>query len=147
MKNLILIFTLFIGACSTTSQISTNTNIVDIMNVIALSEASAPDGVKGTFQLPIKASGIQNNVTYLNTETNYRDRRNITVALKPDLIPAFIEKYDSAPSDYFVGKTIEVTGEAKRTKINFISRGILSKKYYFQTHIKVNSLKQIKILR
>lgn len=116
------------------------------MKVIALSEKNAPNGVKGTFKLPIKASGAQGKVVYLNTELDYRDRRNITVALHPKLIGVFSETYGSAPDAYLINKTIEVTGEAKRAKIRFFSKGKPTDKYYFQTHIRVHSLNQINIL-
>jgi hypothetical protein len=116
------------------------------MNLIALTEESAPSGIEGTFQLPIKASGIKSGIVYLNTEIDYRDRRNITVSLDPKLIEAFTTKYGIHPDSYFVNKTIEVSGEAKRLKIYFFSKGKITKKYYFQTHIRVASLNQIKIL-
>ncbi|MBL4942473.1 MAG: hypothetical protein JKY81_12515 [Colwellia sp.] len=146
MKCLILISILVLSACSSTSKISTSSDIANIMNLIALTEEKAPNGIKGTFQLPIKAAGVQRGIVYLNTETDYRDRRNITIALHPKLIDAFTKKYGSSPNSYFLNKTIEVTGEAKRMKIYFLSKGKITKKYYFQTHIKVSSLSQIKVL-
>jgi len=146
LKCLILISILVLSACSSTSKISTSSDIANIMNLIALTEEKAPNGIKGTFQLPIKAAGVQRGIVYLNTETDYRDRRNITIALHPKLIDAFTKKYGSSPNSYFLNKTIEVTGEAKRMKIYFLSKGKITKKYYFQTHIKVSSLSQIKVL-
>jgi len=116
------------------------------MNLIAMTEKKAPDGVAGTFQFSIKASGIKSGVVYLNTEIDYRDRRNITIALHPKLISALTKKYGSAPDSYFINKTIEVTGEAQRMKIDFVSNGKITKKYYFQTHLRVTSLKQIRVL-
>lgn len=135
-----------LSACSTTPKITSNTDIASIMNLIALTEDNAPAGVKGTFKLPIKATGIQGGIVYLNTETDYRDRRNITVALHPKLKAAFIKKYGSSPDSYFIDKTIEVIGEAKRMKIYFASKAKITEKYYFQTHIRVTSMKQIKVL-
>ena len=146
MKYLLIITVLFISACSTTPEVVSNPNTADIMNVIALSEENAPNGVKGTFKLPIKASGAQGKVVYLNTEQDYRDRRNITVALHPKLIGELVETYGTSPDAYFINKTIEVTGEAKRAKIHFFSKGKYTDKYYFQTHIRVDSLNQIKVL-
>jgi hypothetical protein len=57
-------------------------------NVVALSEEKCLDGLKGTFLISVKASGIQRNVIYLNTKTDYRHRRNITIALYPKLTGA-----------------------------------------------------------
>lgn len=146
LKYLILISIVVLFGCSSTPKITTNSDTTSIMNLIALTEDRAPDGIKGTFRLPIKASGNQRGIIYLNTEDDYRDRRNITVAIHPKLIHAFIKKYGESPESYFINKTIEVTGEAKRMKIFFFSKGKITKKYYFQTHVRVASLEQIKVL-
>jgi hypothetical protein len=135
-----------LSGCSATPEITSNTNITSIMNLIALTEDNAPDGISGTFQLPIKASGNQKGIIYLNTETDYRDRRNITVAIHSKLIDAFTQKYGESPESYFINKTIEVTGEAKRMKIFFFSKVKITTKYYYQTHVRVSSLSQIKVL-
>lgn len=145
MKHLILLLTLFLSACNSHQDYS-EAKTLKIMNIIALTEANAPNGVKGVFELPIKAAGTQDTSTYLNTEQDYRDRRNITVALGLKVSRQIAEKYGIPPEDYFVNKTIEVTGEAKRVKIYFIANGRQTKKYYYQTHIRVRSLDQIKIV-
>jgi len=146
LKYLVLISIVALFGCSSTPKITTNSDTSSIMNLIALTEENAPEGIKGTFRFPIKASGNQRGIIYLNTENDYRDRRNITVAIHPKLIDAFIKKYGESPESYFINKTIEVTGEAKRMKIFFFSKGKITKKYYFQTHVRVTSLKQIKVL-
>ena len=146
MKHLILLSILLLSACSTTPEVTSNSVSTDVMRLIEQTEVNAPEGVKGTFQFLIKASGVERKVVYLNTELDYRDRRSITVALHPKTIAAFTKKYGSSPEAYFINKNIEVTGEAKQIKIWFISNGKRTKKYYFQTHIRVKSLKQIKVL-
>tara|TARA_R110000787_G_scaffold264849_3_gene370791 strand:- start:198 stop:641 length:444 start_codon:yes stop_codon:yes gene_type:complete len=146
MKYLILLSILVLSACTTTSGVTSNPVSTDVMRLIEQTEANAPGGVKGTFQFSIKASGIERNVVYLNTELDYRDRRNFTVALHPKTIEAFTKKYGSSPDAYFINKNIEVTGEAKQTKVWFFSNGMRTKKYYFQTHIRVKSINQIKVL-
>lgn len=116
------------------------------MNLIALTEENAPNGVEGTFKFQVKASGERRGEVFLNTELDYRDRRNVTIALSPKIISQLTEQYGSSPDSYFLDKTIEVTGEAKRVKIYFISKGQMTSKYYFQTHINVSSVEQIKVL-
>ncbi len=136
------------SACSSTQSEIPHFDKTQVMDIITLSEerASAGLGVKGVFHLPIKASGVKREFTYLNTEDDYRDRRNITIAIYPQVTSAFIKQYGTTPETYFINKTIEVTGEAKRVKIYFNSNGKYSGKYYFQTHIDVSSLQQIKIV-
>ncbi len=116
------------------------------MNLIASTEESAPEGVSGTFNFLIKASGVRRGEVFLNTELDYRDRRAITIAIASNVVNEFTKKYGSAPEAYFVDKKIEVTGEAKRVKIYFISKGRMTNKYYFQTHINVSSIEQVKVL-
>jgi len=146
MKLIIILLTLFLSACSTTSNNFTSKNSNELMKVIQLSEAAAPNGVNGTFEMYIKATGAERSVVFLNTELDYRDRRNVSVALHPKLSKKLTELYGVAPEIYFVNKTIKATGTAKRVKILFISNGKPTKKYYYQTHIRVSSLKQIKVL-
>ena len=112
----------------------------------ALTEENAPNGVKGTFTFQIKASGIQKGKVFLNTELDYRDRRAVTISLTPQIALELTNKYGLSPYTYFLDKTITVTGEAKRVKIDFISKGRRTNKYYFQTHINVSSVEQIKVL-
>jgi hypothetical protein len=146
MKHFVLLSILVLSACSTTPATTPPSAPTDVMQLIVQSEASAPKGIKGTFQLSIKASGMENGTTYLNTELDYRDRRNITLALLPNTIAAFTAKYGSAPDTYFVNNNVEVTGEAKRFKTWFSVNGKRTDKYYFQTHINVGSIDQIKVL-
>jgi len=140
LKPLILTLALVLGACS-----STSTSTINTMKLIALSEQSAPNGVQGTFNFLIKATGNRRGDIFLNTEDDYKDRRAITIVLSPKVSSDFTSKYGSTPDLYFINKTIEVTGEAKREKIYFYSKGRVTTKYYYQTHIDVTSLDQIKI--
>jgi len=146
MKYLILLSVLVLSACSTTHEVTSNVELTDIMQLIEKTEINAPKGVMGTFQFQIKASGIQRNNVYLNTELDYRDRRSITVALHPKAVIEFTKKYGSSPDVYLINKNIQVTGEAKRIKILFLSNGKKTDKYYFQTHVRVTSIDQIKVL-
>jgi len=140
LKPLILTLALVLGACS-----STSTSTINTIKLIALSEQSAPNGVQGTFNFLIKATGNRRGDIFLNTEDDYKDRRAITIVLSPKVSSDFTSKYGSTPDLYFINKTIEVTGEAKREKIYFYSKGRVTTKYYYQTHIDVTSLDQIKI--
>jgi len=146
MKYLILFSILFLSACTTTPEASSNSVSTDVMRLIEKTEINAPDGVKGTFRFSIKASDVERKVVYLNTELDYRDRRSITVALHPKTITAFTKKYGSRPEAYFVNKNIEVIGVAKQMKVWFFSNGKRTEKYYFQTHVRVKSINQIKVL-
>ena len=43
----------------------------------------APDRVPGVFVLNVQASGRSNGDLYLNSETDYRDQRNLSIRILP----------------------------------------------------------------
>lgn len=113
-------------------------------DAIVMSEQAAPAVVPGLFSLQIKNAKRLGNMVYLNTEYDYRDRRNVTVALTPSALTEFAANYpDQQPELYFIGRTIVVNGAASRQTIWFYSDGKKTDKYYFQTHIPVWQAGQI----
>lgn len=149
MKILFATLVLLLAGCSATqSENSTSTTFTysDTMDIIRSAAESAPHAVEGEYILNIKATGSQGAFVYLNTELDYRDQRSVTVAIHPRAVRAFIDKYGSAPQDYFLDKSIAVSGQAKRIKINFNSQGKPTGKYYYQTHIRIKDVKQIQVL-
>ncbi|MCF2859512.1 hypothetical protein L1286_18665 [Pseudoalteromonas sp. SMS1] len=138
MKYLVLVSTLLLGACSSTFNLQQN---VDLIAAVA---GSASSSVYGTYQFEVKASGKLNGKVYLNTEDDYRDSQSISIALSPEFVKAFIRDKGLSPKVYFLSKKIEVTGEVQRIKVNLYSGGQKTGKYYYQTHVIVNTLDQIK---
>lgn len=141
----LFVFTLLIG-CNKPQTSKTSSNGFTVWDIIEKTEAIAPQGLKGEFVLSIKNSGKQSGRIYLNTQEDYRDRRNITVTLEPSFQQAFKAKHDIDIRSHFEGQKLLVRGEAKRMKVWFFSQGKRTEKYYFQTHIVVKKLDQISIL-
>ncbi|MBH0027394.1 MULTISPECIES: hypothetical protein [unclassified Pseudoalteromonas] len=147
MKYLTLLSVLALSACSSVQQLpALGEGTTANMNLIALSEQSAPQGVSGTFKFYIKTAGSQYGDVFLNTENDYRDRRAITISIDSKVAAKLTEKYGQSAETFFIDKTIEVTGEAKRVTIDFLSKGRKTNKYYYQTHVDVNSVDQIRIV-
>jgi len=146
MKYLILLSILFLSACSSTSEVASKSEATDIIQLIEKAKRRFPEPVRGTFQIPIKATGIKNGVVYLNSNLDYREPTNITLALATSTIEAFTNYYNSSPDLYFKNKMLEVTGKVERIKIYMYKNGKRTKKYYFQTHIRVISIEQIRVL-
>ncbi|MDO6692688.1 hypothetical protein Q4574_05305 [Aliiglaciecola sp. 3_MG-2023] len=145
MRFLFVVFLLGLFAgCSTTPVLKTS----DTVQIIKNAADSAPDGVQGVYTFTIQATGSQrgDNRIFLNTEIDYRDQRNITIALSFNAVKELIAATQQSPEDYFKGKTIQVTGEAKRVKIHFTTMGRRTGKYYYQTHIKVTDASQIMVV-
>ncbi|WP_143014698.1 tetratricopeptide repeat protein [Pseudoxanthomonas sp. CF125] len=98
--------------------------------------AAEEDGsVPGLFVMKVQASGRDRNYLYLNSETDYRDARNLSVVFAPEVEAAFTRKYGSAPDQFLKGKDITVLGYATQVKIHFIERGKPTDKYYYQTQL------------
>ncbi len=149
MKIVLLSIVLVLAGCAAKQPVSSlKTDIVhsDTMEIIRSAAESAPSGVQGEFILEIKAAGNQGPFIYLNSELDYRDQRAVTIAIHPRVTPLFIQRYSVPPQEYFVWKTVAVAGEAKRIRINFISQGKPTGKYYYQTHIRVTDISQIKVV-
>lgn len=149
MKLLLLGLVALVAGCSSTQNATTMEKAFaysDTMEIIRSAAESAPNGVEGDYILKIKGAGNQGKFVYLNSELDYRDPRAVTVALHPTVVPAFIEQYGANPQDYFVNKSISVSGKAQRIRINFSIQNKPSSKYYYQTHIRVTDISQIKIL-
>lgn len=143
MKYLVVgVFFLLVG-CASSPEIGTTS---DTMRIIEAAAKAAPDGVRGEFEFYIRASGRQGGVVYLNTEEDYRDRRNVSIVIQPQLAQLFERKLGQSPEELFVNKSIRVSGEANQVQIFFFSYGRQTNKYYFQTHINVNRPEQIQVI-
>lgn len=108
---------------------------------------AAPLGVDGTFDMLIRGSGHQDGYTYLNSEDDYRDQRNLTVAIPPGVASALKALYGEAPETYFKGKHIQVSGQAMRVKILFFCSCGESDKYYYQTHVALTDPNQLQVAK
>lgn len=146
MKYLLILSFLILSACSSTPEISSKSELTDIIKLIEKAKRRYPEGVRGTFQISIKASGNHGGVIFLNSDVDYRDPKNITVVLEPSTIESFSKIYNASPDSYFINKTIEVKGKVERIKIYRYTKARRTGEYYFQTHIKVTSIDQISVL-
>lgn len=150
MRVVVLVLVLILAGCSVTTNQHAIGNFVsasDTMEIIRSAAESAPKGVKGEYVLSIKATGKQGPVVYLNTELDYRDQRNVTVALHPNLIPQLKAQFGVTPEEFFTGKKVLVKGNAQRVRIDFLnSERKPSGKYYFQTHIRISNMSQIEVV-
>src|SRR5690606_32596351 len=102
-----------------------------------LQAAAAPrTGVTGVFVMTVKATGRTNKL-HLNSEADYRDPRNLSIAVMPRATED-LEAILQAPAEVALeGKRILVSGTARRTRIDFVVGGKPSGKYYYQTHVRV----------
>lgn len=95
----------------------------------------------------MQATGSQDNFTYLNSELDYRDQRNLTIAISPGAARQLEAQLGAPPTVALKGKRILVNGVAVRTKIVFLADGKPTDKYYYQTHVRVTDATQIELLQ
>ena len=113
---------------------------------IVLAADAAPLGVKGTFVMEVRAVGRQDGDIYLDSERDYRDQRNLTIAIPPDAALELRQRFGEDADVALMGKRIRVSGQAVRVKVGFFANGMLTDKYYYQTHVNVFEARQIEVV-
>ena len=132
------------AGCAAAPQAET-TSWIDPGQAVLRAAAAPLLGVTGVFALTIKATGRTDRV-HLNSERDYRDPRNLSVAVMPGAAAELEGLLKSPPEVSLRGKRILVAGTARRVRINFIVDGKPSGKYYYQTHVRVTDASQIQVL-
>lgn len=144
VKNFLLIGLLLTGCASQSpSQQTANSP----QQVISMAAEAAPQPVSTTVELQVQAVGNQHGITYLNSESDYRDQRNVSIAISPEAKIKVETIFGGELSKVAIGKHILVKGAAKRVTIWFFDNdGQRSDKYYYQTQIFVSNSAQIQII-
>ena len=145
--HIVVLLLLIISGCASTSTSTTQSQWVQPGQAVLLAAEAAPKGVPGLFVLQVQATGEDGNFTYLNSELDYRDQRNLTVVVTPSAARQIKSELGVHPIDAFKGKRILVNGVATRTKIFFTANGKATDKYYYQTHVRVTDPAQITVQR
>lgn len=123
-----------------------NKSLISPMVAIEKSAASAPATVNGIFEMTIKSTEYKQGMEFLNSEVDNLDQRNLIVALRPNAVKELTDKYGTSPEQYFVGKRIQVNGEAKRTKEWVLYKNKNIRRYFYQTKIFIRSANQVTVL-
>ncbi len=134
-----------ISSCATIDGVG-RSNLISPSEAIQSAAAAAPRSVQGQFALRVTGVGRQDGNIYLNSETDYRDQRNLTIAILPSAIEPLAQRYGSDADVFLIGKRIVVTGAARRTQIDFTDNGRPTGKYYYQTHVRVGDADQISVV-
>ena len=119
-------------------------NIKPEKAVIAAAKAG-PEGVGGIFVMVVRGTGHQDGRFFLNSETDYRDQRNLTIAMSDEMGAAIERKIGADSDDALIGRKIFVRGVAHRVKISFTVDGRATDKYYYQTHVLVTTPVQVAV--
>ena len=148
MRILALTVFLALSACQSTSagpNMTSDTAISAQQAVMAAANA-APRGVPGTFGLIVKRAEMVGPRLFLNSEADYRDQRNLSIAIQPHALPVLRDRLGNDLRAALVGRDIRVRGVARRTRITIFENGKPTRLYYYQTHVSVDSAAQISIV-
>lgn len=118
---------------------------IDPGEAVLRAAAASPKGVTGVFAVTVQAGGRTDEV-FLNSELDYRDPRNLSIALSPDVAAELELALGGAPEVVLQGRRILVSGTAQTVRIDFLTAGRPTGKYYYQTHVRVDRASQIRVL-
>lgn len=140
MKAVALVAVLALAGCAT-PQVSRDA--IPPMLAIERAAGLAPGAYPGVFVMTVRASGRQGASLYFNSESDYRDPRNLSFEVRP-VAQAQLEARLGAPAETVLqGRTIRVDGEARRVRIDFTADGRPTGKYYYQTHVVIERGEQL----
>lgn len=108
---------------------------------------AAPGGVDGVFVLEVRATGRQGEWLYLNSETDYRDQRNLSVAVGPELAADLTRRFGQDAGGFLKGRRVAILGAARRVRIELTDpNGSPTGKYYYQTHVRLQGADRLTVL-
>jgi hypothetical protein len=143
-----LVSMLFLVAASCQSS---ELKVHSAYDAIWAASAAAPEMVPGIFELTVVETAYLRDATYLNSESDYRDRRNLTIAIDPRILDGLKEKHGTYPDIFFLNRKIRVKGFAQRVRIDFVidpdDENEVRNKYYYQVHVAVVDVDQIEVVQ
>lgn len=112
----------------------------------AANAAPARMGVRAVFAMPVRRAEKAGKRFFLNSEADYRDQRNLSVAIEPGAYRLLRDRFGKKLDAVFLGRKVRVFGLAKRVQIGFFANGRPTGLYYYQTHVTVTDPAQIEIV-
>lgn len=97
-------------------------------------------GIATIVSMRVRHLGFEDGIFYLNSELDYRDRNNLTVAVREeDMRTLFSDTALHVIRPKLVGKIIYARGVARRVRIDFMTDAQKpSGKYYYQVQMRLN---------
>ena len=136
--------TLLLVACNT---VPTNSNgWIEPAEAVRAANDDPALGIRGHFVLTVRAVGSQGDRTFLNSEKDYRDQTNLTISMRTAMAHKVAERL-GVTLDQLKNRRIVVLGHARRVRIGLFDEGRPTGKYYYQTHVWVDSPTQVEFAR
>lgn len=144
-RGLLLGSLLVLAGCMVPSRPATPERWLDPSMAVMLAAAAGPGrGVDGVFALTVRASGSDRGQLYLNSERDYRNPRNLSIALTPQAQRELAGRLEPDSIRALHGRQVRVQGQARLVRIDFTHRdGQPSGSYYYQTQVRVERASQL----
>jgi hypothetical protein len=114
---------------------------------VAAAAKYGPMGKQGSFAMLVRATGISHGHFFLNSESDYRDPKNLSIDIDPRAAKLLTRQLGSSPDQFYKGKWIIVRGTVHRVPIIFTDNyGRPLGKLYYQTHVPVRLPSQIRLV-
>ena len=131
-------------ACQTAPHASQNLRLTPEQAVFNAAQSEA--GTSGVFQMVVRATGRNRGRLFLNSQADYRDPRNLTIVISSEAEAELARRLGGPIDETLLKRAIAVRGTAKKTQIDFYERrGRPSGKYYFQTHVVLESARDLTV--
>ena len=119
---------------------------IEPVEAIRMANEDPAYGVRGEFVITVKALDSYPGRSFLNSELDYRDQRNLTIRIPTSMLPKLEQRLGVKFED-LKGRELVISGVAMRNRIDFVSDNGPTGKYYYQTHVSVDSPTQIRFAR
>ncbi|AXK72195.1 hypothetical protein DWG18_07795 [Lysobacter sp. TY2-98] len=114
---------------------------------VLVAAEKAPYAFAGIFALEAKGGALLGGSAFLNSESDYRDQRCLTIEFTPEAVARYRQKHGSDPKQDLTGKTLLVAGFAKRVRIDFMNEMRMpSGAFYYQTHVIITDPDQVSVV-
>lgn len=148
MRLLILLLTALVvlAASACASVPATGQGWIEPPEAIRGANEAPGRGMHGEFVLTVRNLDSYPDQSYLNSEKDYRDQRNLTIRMHTSIVPR-LEKHLGVKFQELRGRRLVVRGIARRIRIDFADEaGKRTGKYYYQTHVEVFSPAQVRFV-
>lgn len=104
-------------------------------------------GVRGAFVFVVKTVGFKHRRAFLDSASNYRYHDNLAIVMNRRVAKEVAERLNTSLMN-LEGKRVVVRGVAKRVRIYMVGpHGRRTGRYYYQTHVRVDSPDQIRFAK
>ena len=104
-------------------------------------------GVAGQWTIKVRTVGrASGGRLHLNSSDNYRDPSNLSVSIDKWAARWVLERNGAKRDADLIGRTVIVTGFARKVPIVFTEDGRRTGKFYFQTHVDVTDQSKVRFV-